>query len=250
MAKARSPSYPAVGLREAIERVALIYRADYQNPIPRSVAVAHMGYSGLSGKALGVLAALIKYKLLEGRGENTRVTDLAVRILAHPPGVPERVEAVKESAMQPGLFAELDSRFGGKASDPAIRAYLMMEKFIPSAASAALRAYRETQQLVEEETRGYDTDKIQQSRALMVSVASNTQSGRDISVAPQDSVSQVPGTTEIANIRVSRDCAIRLVADGPYNKRSIEALVKNLQLQLELGTYDDAPMPVIDDLLK
>ena len=44
---------------------------------------------------------------------------------------------------------------------------------------------------------------------------------------------------EIANIRVSKDCAIRLVADGPYNKRSIEALVKNLELQLSLGTYDE-----------
>ncbi len=51
----------------------------------------------------------------------------------------------------------------------------------------------------------------------------------------------VSGNTEIANIRVSKDCAIRLVADGPYSKRSIEALVKNLELQLELGTYDEAP---------
>lgn len=44
---------------------------------------------------------------------------------------------------------------------------------------------------------------------------------------------------EIANIRVSRSCAIRLLADGEYNKKSIEALVAQLQLGLELGIYDD-----------
>ena len=55
-------------------------------------------------------------------------------------------------------------------------------------------------------------------------------------------VTRTAAEHEIANIRVSKDCAIRLLADGPYNKRSIEALVKNLQLQLELGSYDEEPL--------
>jgi hypothetical protein len=44
---------------------------------------------------------------------------------------------------------------------------------------------------------------------------------------------------EIANIRVARDCTIRLLATGPYSRKSIEALVAQLKLGLDLGTYDD-----------
>jgi hypothetical protein len=156
MAKARSPSYPAISLKEAIEKIGEIYKNDYQNPISREVAGAHMGYKSLHGNALGVLSALVKYGLLEGRGDNTRVSDWAVNIIAHPPGSPERVEGLKLAATRPKLFAELETRFpGGKASDQAIRSYLLTQKYIPAAADAAIRSYRETKQLVEAESGGY-----------------------------------------------------------------------------------------------
>lgn len=154
--KARSPSYPAIGLKEAVEKVSNIYKNDYQNAIPRIVIVSHMGYQGLNGKSLGVLAALSKYGLLEGRGNDSKVSDLAVKIIAHGSGTPERAQALKEAAANPELFAELDARFGGgRVSDPAIRSYLLTEKFIPTAADLVIRAYRETKQFVEEESAGY-----------------------------------------------------------------------------------------------
>ena len=152
MAKARSHAYPAIGLREAVDCVADIYRNDYQNPIPRLVAAQHMGYNGLNGKSLSVLSALSKYGLLEGRGDDTRVSNLAVTIIAHPPGSAERAAALKSASEKPELFAELDSRFqGGKASEQAIRSYLLTQKFIPVAADAAIRSYRESKELVDAE---------------------------------------------------------------------------------------------------
>lgn len=156
MAKARSPGYPAIGLKEAVEKAKAIYEEDYQNPIPRAVAAQHMGYASLNGKSLGVLSALIKYGLLEGRGDETRVSDLAVTIIAHEPGAPDRAMAIRTAAARPELFGELDSRFkDGKASDQAVRSYLMTQKFIPAAADAAIRSYRETKQLVAAESAGY-----------------------------------------------------------------------------------------------
>src|SRR6266571_2802065 len=164
MAKARSPQYPAISLKEAVEKVGEIYKNDYQNPISREVAGAHMGYKSLHGNALGVLSALVKYGLLEGRSDNTRVSDWAVRILAHKPGASERVETIKLAAARPKLFAELDTRFlGGKASDQNIRSYLLTQKYIPTAADAAIRAYRETKQLVEAESGGYIESQNQEA---------------------------------------------------------------------------------------
>src|SRR2546422_742823 len=122
MAKARSPQYPAIGLKEAVEKATAVYNNDYQNPIPRAVAASHMGYQSLNGKSLGVLSAVLKYGLLEGRGDETRVSDLAVEVIAHPPGSAERAAALKDAASRPELFSELDARFqGGRASDQALR---------------------------------------------------------------------------------------------------------------------------------
>lgn len=152
MAKVRSPSYPALGLKEAIEKVGNIFSQNYQSPVPREVAATLMGYGGLNGKSLTVLAALSKYGLLEGRGDETRVSDLAVRIIAHEEGMAERAEAIREAASRPELFREIDARYNdGKASDAAIRAYLITQKFIPSAADAVVRTYRETKNLLKVE---------------------------------------------------------------------------------------------------
>ena len=152
MSRSRSPNYPQIGLKEAIQRVSGVYERDYQATLTRNLAAEGLGYSGLNGKSLAVLAALGKFGLLEGRGEKTRVTDLAVRILAFPPGSPERRVALAEAAGRPELFVELDRRFAlGQASDGAIRAWLITRGFIPPAAETAVRAYRETKQLLEAE---------------------------------------------------------------------------------------------------
>jgi hypothetical protein len=152
MSRSRSPNYPQIGLKEAIHRVSSVYKRDYQAPLTRDLAAERLGYSGLNGKSLAVLAALGKFGLLEGRGEETRVTDLAVRILAFPPGSVERRGALSEAASRPELFVELDQRFArGQASDAAIRAWLITRGFIPPAAEAAVRSYRETKQLLDGE---------------------------------------------------------------------------------------------------
>lgn len=156
MARARSPGYPAIGLKEAIEKVQSIYKEDYQNKLARPVIAAHMGYKTLNGRALGVLSALSKFGLLEGRGDETGVSDLALQIIAHPSGSLERAAAIKDAAERPDLFEDIDKRFpDGKASDTAIKSYLMTQKFLPDAAEVAIRAYRETKKLVAEEVTAY-----------------------------------------------------------------------------------------------
>lgn len=186
-AKARSPNYPAIGLKEAIERVEAVYQNDYQNQVPRAVAAKHMGYASLNGKSLGVLAALLKYGLLEGRGDNTRVSDLAVKIIAHRPGDHERGDAVREAASRPELFAELDKRYpDGKGSDAAIRSYLLTQKFIPAAADSALRSYRETKQLVESEVIAYHGSHLDEETEQMEAAWRETEASPPrVDVAPQ-----------------------------------------------------------------
>lgn len=159
MARPRSPQYPAIGLREAVEKVKLIWEKDHMNELPRDVVAQHMGYASLNGKSLGVLSAVGKFGLLEGRGDQIKVSELALQILAYESGDPARIEALKEASLKPVLFSEIQEKFsGGNVSDQALRSYLLTRRYIPSAVDAVIRSYRETQEFVEAESAFDDSD--------------------------------------------------------------------------------------------
>jgi hypothetical protein len=153
VSRSRSPNYPQIGLKEAVQRVKSVYDSDYRSSLTRALTAERLGYSGVNGKSLAVIAALGKFGLLEGKGDDLRVSELTVRVIAHPPGSPERVQALTEAATRPDLFQAIAQRFPGKgASDGTLRAFLMTEGFIPPAADTALRAWRETQQMMAQES--------------------------------------------------------------------------------------------------
>jgi hypothetical protein len=229
MSKARSPQYPAIGLKEAVEKVTAVYTHDYQNPIPRAVAAGHMGYQSLNGKSLGVLSAVLKYGLLEGRGDETRVSDLAVSIIAHPPGTPERAEGLREAASKPELFGELDARFqGGKASDQALRSYLLTQKFIPSAADAVIRSYRETKQLVEGESSSYDAGQPQEARPMPQSTALESMSRvAGVLAPPQPGEGRQVDSFQTKMAVSMQDDRVEIVA-VLYDQQNIQKLIDRL----------------------
>jgi hypothetical protein len=153
-------------LGEAIEKTQMVYTKDYQNELPREVLADHMGYASLNGKSLSVLAAMLQYGLLEGRGDHTRVSDLALQIIAHPSGTSERRKAIALAAKEPDLFRELLERFPQGASDSALRSYLLTQKFIPTGAEAVIRAFRETEAFLEAEGVGIDVPASDSAEVL------------------------------------------------------------------------------------
>jgi hypothetical protein len=242
MAKARSPGYPTIGLREAIEKIKLVYSKDYQNRMPRDVVASHMGYNSLNGKSLGVLSAVAKFGLLEGRGEENRVSDLALEIIAHAPGTPERAKAITEAASHPELFGDLDARFqGGKASDAVLRSYLITKKFIPQAADAAIRAYRETKALVNEETGGYATDShphVEAEDSEMVGLSPENALQRRPPVGPVIGAA-TPGEREFIRGQLGRDSGYRLLVSGEIGPKELAKIIRVLTLQKELLSDSD-----------
>lgn len=159
MAKSRSPQFPVVGLKEAIDKARLVWEKDYQVELPREVIAEHMGYSGLNGKSLGLIAAVSRFGLLDGRGDKTHITDLAVQILAHESGDPQRKAAILTAAKSPKLFMEIDAKFlGHSPSDQALRSYLLTRGFTHSGAEGVIRSFRDTEKFVKEEALGYDED--------------------------------------------------------------------------------------------
>ncbi|SAI72189.1 Uncharacterised protein [Bordetella ansorpii] len=130
----RSPAYPAIDLKAALDRAQVFYMHERRAEAGVAVAVQHWGYSVSSSGGKGVLAALIAYGLMEdkGSGEQRRVrlTDLALRILLDErPDSSERDEAVRRAALMPKIHAELFARWPDELpSNPNLRHYLLIEK--------------------------------------------------------------------------------------------------------------------------
>ena len=155
--KTRSPNYPAIALPEAISRTRKIFDSQQRYPASRDVLVKLMGYGSLNGASKTVLSALSKYGLLEGRGEELRVSELGQDIVLHRKGDSEYSAALKEAAFAPAFFRELHDQYpSGLPSDHAVRATLIKRGFNSKAIDTAVRAFRETIDFMEAETNGFE----------------------------------------------------------------------------------------------
>ena len=129
----RSPSYPSLSLKEAVEAVRKIEQQYRSGAVDRADAAKLIGYKSLSGPAHTALAALAAFGLLERAGKgDARVTERA-RAILHPDSPEERREQLKEAAGSPPLFKKLRERFPGSTVPPeeGVRTYLNRENFNP-----------------------------------------------------------------------------------------------------------------------
>jgi hypothetical protein len=135
----------------------MVYEKDHLNTVPKEVIAEHMGYKTLNGASLGVISAVSKFGLLVGGSDGMRVTDRALAILVHDKGEPPRASAIEEAAHAPSLFEELFVEFPNGASDNAIKSFLQhRKKFLPTAVPVAIRAFKDTLAVVQEESAAYD----------------------------------------------------------------------------------------------
>jgi hypothetical protein len=231
----RSPRYPVIGLPEAIERVRAVYRADNRNKIPKPLVAEHMGYQGLNGKSLGIISATTKYGLLEGGIDSMWVTPLAVDIIEREPDDPERAQAIREAARKVDLYNDIDEQFPTKASDSAIRSFLITKRaFLPDSAERLIRSYRETQDLVETLPGAYASSEGEEE-PTMESTSPTTalavqQPFRAAAMATFGSLID-SGEREWLRGPLSRDASYRLIVAGDMGPREIGKLIKLLEAQ-------------------
>lgn len=143
MTRMRSPNYPAIPLKQAVDFIDKIFRSDRTNIIDKEVAAEHMGYTGLNGRTLKLLGALSAFGLLDkvGKGK-VRVSKVAVSIL-HGIDDAEKQSALLAAATTPALFKRIRDTFD-QPSDKTITSFLMKEGFTDAAVGPVLKSYNET----------------------------------------------------------------------------------------------------------
>jgi hypothetical protein len=135
-------------LREAIDRVQLLFDKAHTKLISREQAAEAMGYDGLHGASLGAVSAVLKYGLLEKVDKQVKVSERAMSIIA-PHNDEERQSVIHDAAFSPPLFGEIHERFLGEIpNDEKLRSFLLRKSFSSSALDRVIRSYRETMELI------------------------------------------------------------------------------------------------------
>lgn len=149
--KHRSPAYPFVSLRKAVDRARELYRHERRHAAPVAAVAGHWGYGGKSSGALQTVSALKQFGLLaeEGGGAERKVklTDRALKIiLDEVSNSAERHEALKAAARSPKLYSEMLSRWGiDLPSDETIRTFLRLDKrYNDDVLNSVIRCFRDT----------------------------------------------------------------------------------------------------------
>jgi hypothetical protein len=103
-----------------------------------------------------VISAIEKYGLLEEvSGDKVKVSALAISIL-HPVTPEEKQKAITEAAFKPALFSAVKEEWQGeRPSDANLRVYLVRNKYSADALDRVIQIYRETMDLVTQESAGY-----------------------------------------------------------------------------------------------
>lgn len=125
----RSPNFPSIGLKEAIEKVKLLYEADKIAGSSRESVFKYLGYNGANGASLGVLGALKQFDLIREENKRIFVTENARTILVLPESDERRVKAIKICALSPKKFKEVLDRYKvtGFPSDDTLKTDLVFE---------------------------------------------------------------------------------------------------------------------------
>lgn len=230
----RSPSYPAISLPEAVVRLQAIYDKEGTSPADREVIAQSMGYSGRSGSSDSVIAALSHFGLLEDAGNRAlRISRSGLDIVLGEFGEIERANAVREAAEKPTLFLELARQFGGsRFSDRNVETFLIKNGFNQNAAARAAKAYRDTIEFVEQETRGLRSDS---SRSVLQEgsqpTISDTSAGSLASAsAEQGTPEQLSSDRSVWILPVDDDKEVRLDFRGPLTSDEIETLIEQLAI--------------------
>ena len=167
----RSPGYPAISLKEAVEKAAILNKKTHGHYSPMIAISQHWGFAPTSTKSMVILATLKKYGLVEydgtGNSRKARITELAEKIiLDEREDSFDKKQAIKEAALKPKMIKELWQEYDGQIpSDADIEYKLRFEKkFSERAVKQFIKVFRQTIDYSElsgsDILSGYEDDKI------------------------------------------------------------------------------------------
>jgi len=149
--RTRSPGYPSISLKTAIDKARVIYTHEKRNPAHMEALAADWEINPKSSSFMLAVAALKKYGLLEevdgGKERRLKLTQAALNILLNDQeDSPERIALLKQCALAPKIHAQLWKLYDGDLpSDSNLKRHLILEmQFNDAAVDAFIKDLRDT----------------------------------------------------------------------------------------------------------
>jgi len=140
----RSPSFPFISLREAVEKAKAFQKEEGRNSASYDVTVGHWKYAPKSSGGKRTVAALRAYGLMELDPKGRyKLTPAALQIVLD---TAEKAKAIRDSALKPVWFQKIWERHGADLpSDKNLKNTLYLnEGFTEDAADDFIKAYKDT----------------------------------------------------------------------------------------------------------
>jgi hypothetical protein len=224
--RVRSPQYPTISLRQAIERVKLLIQKVGKAGAKRDRLVFDIGFHTPHGEAISVVATLKKFGLIEPMGDTFAPSERAIDIIDRAPTDARRVQAIKDAALSPQIYRELYApyRETGLPADSVLQDYLKKKGFNPKVIRLALKNFKETLSFANISTTGQsnmtDTDNGRQ-------LPSTNPPSKD--VLSTDRVRRYP-----MEISIPRNVRAELhIIGGEFRKDDVERLKKQFGRLIE-----------------
>ena len=260
MSNDRSPRYPSMSLKKAIDLVEKVHDKAKIYVVAREAIAKDLGFKSLHGTAVKTLATLTSYGLLSSvKGKDgRRVSDLAVSIITPKPGDPKRAEAVEKAALTPKLFAELQAQYpDGIPSENTLRSFLVEKGFLPEACETVISVYQETWNFVEEERSAVDDPEPVSVDRVPVLQRPTTDQPIDVEFEPVQAGPQENTMTmdnqsgESLMLRISPTSRVQLAFSGHVTRNAIDSLIKQLEVTKtnypDEGGSDTSPPLALED---
>jgi hypothetical protein len=236
--KERSPAYPFIGLKTAIERAREFWKEERRAPAPVSVAVKHWGYKEKSSGGIQTVAALKYYGLLldtgSGDARKVQLTDLGLGIVMDERSVsPDRDNLIRQAALTPKIYLKLWRLWGTQyPSDENVRHYLRVElKFSDKVVSDFIRAYKDTIAFA----------KLSDSDTLLAGEGDETLDTEEQDMQNQQ-LTPVPGRVPEPlrvpmigkpvgqSIPVTKNCSMSILATGEVTQKGLDQIISYINL--------------------
>lgn len=149
--KNRSPSYPVLSLKEAVEHVQLLFERDRFHDVSYNEVAQRWGYSPSSSNMQRLVAGLKQFGLVEEvkhvNGRSIRLSYLGKRIaLGSHSASEDYYAALKEALLNPSVYKKIWAKWQGDLpADEEITRYLVFElDFNPLSVDSFLNKYRDS----------------------------------------------------------------------------------------------------------
>ena len=143
----RSPNYPGIGLRTAVEKIEALYKADGLAASPRLAALKNMGFERAHGDAMRVLSALKNFGLVTESAGRIKLSQRGIDIIVRQKDDRERMKALREAAASPDVYKRLINQYEESRlpSNQTLKAELIAsKKFNPNAIDGFIQGFRDT----------------------------------------------------------------------------------------------------------